>query len=484
MAIAEEADATIGPMIVEALARTRAQGPLSRAYVKNVEVKVGGGSPPTFEPMWPVLGPNPADLTKFRTLAGWLFAELVVEQPAFDPHAGELDAHAMLAALRELLVLCSAPYRPPSATGGPVDASGLAAMATAIGTSVGAALGSHLPKPAAAEKVKGKKVTVERANSMLASFNGRPNGEMLLGAHEIANRTLMGLMHEYVVENGLFPVCESLTIDAMAPLASATGAINATDVPSMMFNPSTGLVEDASRDPKAKAAATAEEYIAKVHIFFFTMVVLLHGVKCDTEPHLVPGHESEDFCSLVGCNAFLGFVKTLTKVPLTLLKPMMECTLQDIAKMANDRTGERASFAKAIKHALVELRRRAEPSTMKQMAAEASVAGPSGSGSEAAAKAAGSQQQPEATAKMAEMIASAVATSLAGLLPKLIPAGGEGRRAADDRKKREREAEVEYEIGGAAVRRKSKKGGYDDAPRCTNGKHFKDSWCPYSHAHL
>lgn len=278
-------------------------------------------------------------------------------------------------------------------------------------------------------------------------------------------------------------MCESLTIDAMAPLASATGAINATDVPAMMLNPSTGLVEDASRDPKAKAAATAEEYIAKVHIFFFTMVVLLHGVKCDTEPHLVLGHESEDFCSLVGCNAFLGLVKTLSKVPLTLLKPMMECTLQDIATMANDRTGERASFTKAIKHALGELRRRAEPATMKQMAAEASVAGPSGSGSEAAAKAAGSQQ-PEANAKMAEMIASAVATSLAGLLPKLIPAGGEGKRAADDRKKREREAEVEYEIGGAAVRRKSRKGGYDDAPKCTNGKHFKDSWCPYSHAHL
>ena len=101
-----------------------------------------------------------------------------------------------------------------------------------------------------------------------------------------------------------------------------------------------------------------------------------------------------------------------------------------------------------------------------------------------AAKAAGAQSED----RIAEAITAGITTGLASLVPKL--GGGLSRsaddkkRAADEKSRKRREYEAEYEVDGASVKRKAQKGGYDDAPKCTRAGCQKGSWCAYSHAHM
>ena len=106
------------------------------------------------------------------------------------------------------------------------------------------------------------------------------------------------------------------------------------------INLSTGKVEDVSRDPRAKAAASTEEYLAKVRLLVTTITVFLYGVKCDKAPHLIVGHETEDFCSILQCNQFLTFVDTLAKGQLVSVSNTVELTLSEIAQVANARSSE------------------------------------------------------------------------------------------------------------------------------------------------
>ena len=90
---------------------------------------------------------------------------------------------------------------------------------------------------------------------------------------------------------------------------------------------------------------------------------------------------------------------------------------------------------------------------------------------------------------MAELIASGIAAGFAKINPRQRQGkgggrSGEGRKEAASRRKRERDIEVEYDVGGSATKRKPKRGGWDDAPRCQQRNHTKDSWCAYSHAHM
>ena len=58
------------------------------------------------------------------------------------------------------------------------------------------------------------------------------------------------------------------------------------------------------------------------------------------------------------------------------------------------------------------------------------------------------------------------------------------RKAAYEERKRAREVEHEYDVGGSPTKRKMKKGGHSDAPKCTRPGCHKESWCWYSHTHL
>lgn len=345
-AIALEADGLLGPLLVNAISIARGKRPLQRAYVKNLEVETG---PDTFEPLRSALGESHGQLSDFRRLAGLLFVELSAVDPSLDPRKGGHDAPHLLAALRELMEMCQLPpsFRPSGAAGSAGAAPGLAAAMATLGSSLGAALGSHMPK-ADKEDKKEERVSVKYVLDLQEAYNTRPNGETRVELYEIANRTLVGHFRE-ALKNGVFPVDSLVSPDRMAPFASPTGAFSATDDPSMELNPKTGKVEDVSRDPKAAVATSSEEYLAKVRIFFMTIAVMLHGVKCSKAPYLVKGHEAEDFCSLSVCNEFLKFTATQGKVPLTMLRSIMEFTLQEIAQAANARVGERKSFTMAIR---------------------------------------------------------------------------------------------------------------------------------------
>eukprot|EP00900_Chrysochromulina_parva_P012120 jgi/Chrpa1/20909/Chrysochromulina_OHIO_Genome00025494-RA len=98
-AIATEADPNLGLPIVQALAISRKQRSLARAYVKILE------APDVANGAWEAIGPalsNP-DPIEFRRLAGLLFAELAVVNPTLDPASGHYDATSLAAALRELI---------------------------------------------------------------------------------------------------------------------------------------------------------------------------------------------------------------------------------------------------------------------------------------------------------------------------------------------------------------------------------------------
>ena len=490
-AIAAAAHPVLGPKIVNALAESRGVR-LERATVKFLEVHDADGTGPAFKQLRPTM----CDPEAFRTLSAKLFAELGKYDEELVPEDGGLyDAPTLLAALLELMELCEKPYSfplvPRAGTPGPSAQSGseLAMALAALGESLGTALEGRLPKAATAATAekKSEKMDVRLVLEKVEAFNTRSGGESVLELWEIANRTLLRRLHDHVVVAGVWPVDKELSPDAMAPFASPTGLFSATDEPSMELNAVTGKVEDKNRDPKAAAATSTEEYLGKVRLLFSSVALLLYGVKCDTVPHLVPGRERDAFCSLAACNEFLSFTATLGKVPLASLRSVMELTLRDIATAANARQGGRKNFTEAIRAGLKELKRRAEPLSLGLFAAAGAAPAPPAEPATpvAAIKAAGD-------ASLAELIATSVAASLAKVGGRVRSGKGvgkpgkqpEGRKGAAERKKREREEEVEYDVGGTSTKRKPKRGGYDDAPRCQQRNHFKESWCAFSHAHM
>ena len=81
---------------------------------------------------------------------------------------------------------------------------------------------------------------------------------------------------------------------------------------------------------------------------------------CDKPPHHIPGCESEDFCSLLACNEWLGFLDGLGKASLKVVRSVVELTLMDVAAAANTRSGARVSFTRALRANFGELKKRAE----------------------------------------------------------------------------------------------------------------------------
>ena len=485
-AIAASADSVLGPKLVTAIAKSRSQMPLQRAYVKNLEVldpDVG-----KWLRLRAHLGEDSAAVENFRRLGGLLVLELVAEDSELDFQNGLHDPRSLLAALRELLELCAfvpstqvqSRVGPCLSAGGASDAS-LQAMASVIGASLGSALGSaHLPQPPKDDKVK--KMSTKKVVELLADFNQRPNKESVLLGHEIGNRTILTHLRECVLVDGVWPLDRQLSTDMMAPFADPAGLMNITDVPALEFNPASGTLTDASRDPPAAPTTSADEYLAKLRILIMSIAVLLHGVKCDRDPHLVPGEAGEDFCALSACNEFLGFAATLGKLDLSLLRSVVEVTLQDIAKAANARVGgRRISFTTALQVGLEKLRWRCEPYQLAHTAWAGRAAG-SGSGAPAPAEAGKADSPQGSMADLKSVIAEAIASGLAG-----AGASDSRKRRRNERTERtdeRRGREATYDVNGAPVTRKSRRGGWDDAPKCTSKACQKESWCPYSHTHM
>ena len=501
-AIAQDADPVLGPKIVRALAVSRQLPAMQRAYVRHLEVPTVGS---TLEALGPALA-DP-DRTRFRQLAGLLVAELAQVDGTLDPGAGVHDVPSLVAALRELMELCATAHRaatpspavamaPPAATSSAMVTYDPGAAAAAIGTAMANALGSSLgavfaglPPPVKPAEKKGEKLTAGQMFAYLDAFNARPSAETQVGPHQVANRTVAAHVRDSVLVHGLWPQDKAASTEMMSPFGTLTGGFNGTDVSALEINLSTGKVEDVSRDPRASAAASTEEYLAKVRLLVTTIAVMLYGVRCDKAPHHIAGHEAEDFCSILQCNEFLAFADTLAKGPLVTVRNMVELTLSDIARAANARSGERVSFTHAIKDGLVQLRRRAESFTYAQMSAD-SAAGSSGADVTPPAGDKGGNKMTEEG--IVELIKSAAGLVRAGGGGGRGKGGGRGRgakaqgdrKAAYEERKRAREVEREYDVGGSPTKRKMKKGGHSDAPKCTRPGCHKESWCWYSHAHL
>jgi len=419
-AIALEADPTLGPLIVQALATSRRQPSMSRAFMKNVEAEDDAAK--TMEAIWPTLGDY--DRTHFRRLAGLLFAELVVVDPTLDPVSGTYSAASLAAALRELIELCATPHRPatPSvaaALGAPAagptamvpydPAAAAAAMGTALASALGASFASVVAGlPPSSKPTEIKKLTAGQLFAYLDVFNRRPGAETKVAPHQVANRTVAAHLRESVVVYGLWPQDSAAGVEKMSPFGTLTGAFNGPDVSALEFNLSTGKVEDISRDPKASAVTSTKEYLTRLRLLVTTIAVFLCGVKCDTAPHLISGQETEDFCSVLQCNEFLTFADTLVERPLATVKKVVEQTLVDIAEAANARTGERVSFTRALKDGLAKLKWRAE-----MVSYNGPSGGTSGEGAEVTPPAAEKTASRLTEESVADMLKSVI--SLAGL---------------------------------------------------------------------
>ena len=495
-AIAAAADPIIGPVIVQALAVSRQQRAMSRSYVKHLEAPDVAAK--TMEAIGPTLGN--ADRTEFRRLASLLFAELSGVDATLDPKSiGSYDAISLAVALRELMEMCSAPYSPGTAAATAPLAAGPTAMvphdptavAAAMGTAMANALGaslatvvSGLPPPSKPAEKKGEKLTSGQMFAFLDTFNGRLGAETKVSPHQVANRTVAAHVRESVVTYGLWPQDSAAGVEKMSPFGTLSGAFNGSDVSALELNLSNGKFEDISRDPKASAVASTKEYLTRLRLLVTTIAVFLCGVKCDKAPHLIAGHETEDFCSVLQCNEFLTFADTLSERPLATVKRVVEQTLTDIATAANVRTGERVSFTRALKDGLVQLKWRAE-----MVSYTGPGGGSSGEGADVTPPAAEKTASRLTEENIAEMIKSAI--SMAGLGGGRGKGAGRGRgksaeekKTAYEQRKRAREVEHEYQVGGVSTKRQAKKGGYDDAPKCSRSGCQKESWCWYSHAHL
>lgn len=489
-AIGVAANPVLGPRILQALAQARHQCPLQRSYVKNLEVQDIAAGAGVYTRIRAVMGEGQADRAEFRRLAGLLFLELMAEDSAFDPHSGEHDAFSMMGALRELLELCAVPPGgvplAPAAVTSPSDGalSAVTAMASALGSSLSAVLGGQPLRAKKEDEPKEAKMSVPRMLGFVEAFNQRPNAEFVVPLSDIANRTVFAHLHESAVGSGVWPQGEQTAVNAMAPFANSLGVFNTTDIPSLMLNPKSGHVEDANRDPTAAPAKSTKEYLAKVRILLMSLVVMLHGVKCDKPPHQIPGCENEGFCSFLACNEWLGFLGTLGEASLKVVRSVVELSLRDVAIAVNMRSGPRMSITRALRANLEPMKRRAEIHLISLL--EGSETGGSSSAelsTPAAAKAAGAQSEE----RIAEAVAAGIATGLAGLVPKLgggLRLDADKKRAADERSRKRREYEADYEVDGVRVKRKAQKGGYEDAPMCTRKGCQKASWCAYSHAHM
>ena len=175
-AIAKDADPNLGPPIVRALAISRRQLSMPRAYVKNLEAAdIATGK---LEAIWPTLGDH--DRADFRRLAGFLFIELVVVDPTLDPTSGPYDASSLAAALRELMELCATPYRP---------ATPAAAAAMALPAAASTAMVPYDPSATAAA------IGAAMATALGAAFAGLPPPSVDVGAeacHMRVERVLVG----------------------------------------------------------------------------------------------------------------------------------------------------------------------------------------------------------------------------------------------------------------------------------------------------
>ena len=244
-AIAHDADPVLGPRIVRALAVSRQVPAMQRAYMRHLEVPTVG-PPPTLEALGPAL--TDPDRSRFRQLAGLLFAELAQVDGALNPNAGVYDVPSLVAALRELMELCATAHRaatpspavavaPPAAASSAMVAYDPGAAAAAIGTAMANALGSSLgavfaglPPPSKPSEKKVEKLSAGQMFACLDAFNARPNAETQVGPHQVANRTVAAHVRDSVLVHGLWPQDKAASTEMMSPFGTLTGGFNGTDV--------------------------------------------------------------------------------------------------------------------------------------------------------------------------------------------------------------------------------------------------------------
>lgn len=333
LALAMSADETVGPLLVYALASSRDQVQLSRAYVKYLEVHDPTmGDAHRMVAMGDVWTSTAGDKrAEFTRLCLLLLKELSHEDDELDPDDGTFSEQRLVTAIRELMLLCERPQPQPA---GPADGPMSAiTMATAIGSAMAAAL--PLAGVGGAKDAAKTKMSARRLSEVLTAFSARNGGEVEVTAVHVPNRTLMGALYESLVTCGQWPIDVALSVDRMAPQADALGFQSSTDTEVMELNPATGKYENAARDPVAADASKTVEYLTKLRLLLTGAAVLLHGITCDSAPHLVAGRAGKQFLQFSSCLKFDSQASEMRGWPLVQVRFIVSLTLRDVGLLIN-----------------------------------------------------------------------------------------------------------------------------------------------------
>ena len=473
MALATRADRDLGPRLVTAIAAARGQHPLRRVYLKNLEVHspvVGDAHRTALMRFY--LGESTHG--EFTALAGTLLRELSREDELLDVDSGEVDAGYLLSVVRELFELCAEPPRlveVPQAA----DAAQLAAAAAAAAAGAVAKLHDK-PDGDDPKEPTFKKMSIRKLRDRLAVFEQRPGREVSITDKDVANRTLLNALEESLVVHGVFPVDRGLMVDRMSPLRDpVSGVCNITDEVRNEFNPSTGKIEDVNRDLPAKDARDTSEYLRKLRILAVSIAFVLHGRKCDAEPHAVAGEEGKPFLRLSAVMDFLKQAAVLEKKPLANVRSIIGYTLDELAEDANRAPRQRLSVV--FRRATEQLKRRCEPVAVAARADLSPELPPA------------EQPPPPPDLPAAQELDSVVADAVAAALAAAGKGVGRRRQETPEEKKAraERAAKRNRKVAEVTVDGtvwKARKGGNDDAPKCTDRRCNKLSYCPYSHKEM
>ena len=301
-------------------------------------------------------------------------------------------------------------------------------------------------------------------------------------ASDVANRTLLQVMHESLVEHGLFPTDKAVKVDRMVALADPLGQMNSSDQAVMELNPETGRYENGARDPVAPDATSTEDYLAKLRVFLTSMAFVCQGLTCSAAPHLIAGSERRAFCSFGACLAFHRQAEAARSRPLAQVRAIVELSLRDVMRDVNTRGPGRRSCSSAFRHAKAAMEKRMEPMVIYGRADAIDQPEP---GPAAAPPSTASLGQLSADDLRQALVAASAAQSPPAWVGGLVEALSADRKRSRDREGRteERKKRVVLDDDGAVLFR-ARQGGNNDAPRCEDRTCHKKSWCAHSHTHL
>ena len=477
LALGQAIDPEVCVLLLQALADHLSPGAghashLSCAMVHDVEVDVGGA------PTVVRTGPSSS--------LGLLLDKLVAVDGSLAAADGPGTARVR-SALRALITQ-SGP-EPLAQTAAGLTKEALEALGRSIGAAISPAVGASgagKATTAASEKITEDRV-YNRSTGLLSKL--RAKHSTAPAGHELANLTLLNLMHESLVEQGRWPTSVKLSIDKMAPLEDAMGnSLSAGEV-GLKFDEA-GSVRAGQRDPEGKDARDTSELLAKFAMACNSMALVCVETACSgTVGAKHYCHEGRSgWCSLTSADLLIKVSRGLKDLPLDVVRSLLSEVWSDCRDAVNDPevaacdlVSPSAAMRAQAKALAKEVRRLKRPQVA--LPASPSGDGPGSAGAQAPASVStGAVSIEELRTLGREAAREAAVLALRTELPPR-PDKEKGKRTREESRKRNEERRNAKVTASDGKEYAAKQGGNRANPDwCPNPNCFEKSWCPMRHA--